>query len=210
MDTEKSYRIAWILALFTIGYNIVEGLLSVFFGFQDESLVLFGFGVDSFIEVLSGIGIAHMIVRVRNNPGQNRDEFERNALRITGLSFYILVIGLVLTALYNVWTRHNPKTTFWGIVISLLSIVIMMLVVYGKRKVGKQLGSEAILSDAECTRVCIYMSIVLLVSSVIYEWSKIPYLDSLGTLGLAYFSFREGRECFEKARSDKYCTCGHH
>jgi divalent metal cation (Fe/Co/Zn/Cd) transporter len=74
--------------------------------------------------------------------------------------------------------------------------------------VGKQLESEAILADAECTLVCIYMSIVLLAASVIYELTGIAYVDVVGTLGLAYFSFKEGRECFEKAAGKECCgTC---
>lgn len=207
MNESKLYKTAFGLALFTIVYNIAEGLVSTYFGFEDESLALFGFGADSFIEVLSGLGIAYMIIRIRKNPEHTKDNFERTALRITGISFYILVIGLVITSIYNIWTGHNPVTTFWGIVISLISIVVMLILVIWKRKVGHRLNSEAILADANCTLVCIYMSIVLLVSSGIYELFKIPYVDSVGTLGLAYFAFTEGKEAFEKAKSDDYCDC---
>ncbi len=85
----------------------------------------------------------------------------------------------------------------------------MWLLIIEKKKVGKQLDSEAILADAECTKVCIYMSIVLLISSVIYELTDFLYIDSLGTLGLAFFAFNEGKECFEKAKHNKYCSCEH-
>ena len=83
------FKLAFGLAIFTITYNIVEGLISTYLGFEDESLVLFGFGIDSFIEVISGIGIAHMIFRIQNNNDSKRDSFERTALKITGFSFYI-------------------------------------------------------------------------------------------------------------------------
>ena len=204
MDNLRLYKYAWYLAIFTIFYNILEGLFSVFFGFNDESLTLLGFGFDSFIETLSGVGIAHMIIRIRNNPEIGRDEFEHTALRITGVSFYILTVGLVISSAYNIITGHKPITTLWGIIISLLSITIMFLLIYGKNKIGKQLNSNAILADAECTKVCIYMSIILLIASVTYELFKVPYIDSLGTLGLAYYSFKEGRECFEKIRTGNY------
>jgi len=209
MDTKKLYKYAWFLAIFTITYNILEGLVSIVFGIDNESLTLLGFGIDSFIEVLSGIGIAHMIIRIRKNPDSGKDSFERTALRITGTSFYILTLGLVISSAYNIWTVHKPITTTWGIVISVVSILIMLFLVYWKRRVGDQLNSQAILADAECTKVCIYMSIVLLISSVIYEVFNIPYIDSIGALGLAYYSFIEGRECFEKAVKDKYCSCSH-
>jgi len=201
------YKSAFGLALFTIVYNIVEGIVSTYFGYEDESLALFGFGIDSFIEVVSGLGIAHMVLRIKFNPNSNRDKFEKTALRITGFSFYGLVIGLVTTSIYNIWTGHKPETTFWGVIISIVSIVIMWALIIAKKKVGKQLDSDAILADAECTKVCIYMSIILLISSGIYELANLAYIDSIGTLGLAYFSFKEGKECFEKTRHNKYCSC---
>jgi divalent metal cation (Fe/Co/Zn/Cd) transporter len=209
-DTSKLYKAATALIIFTIVYNLVEGLISVYFGFEDESLTLFGFGIDSFIEVASGIGVAHMIYRVKRNPRSSRDDFERTALKVTGAAFYALVVGLTLTSIYNIWTSHNPETTFWGIVISVISILIMWALIMGKTKVGRALNSPAILADAQCTKVCIYMSIILLGSSVIYEFARIPYIDSIGTLGLAYYSFREGKECFEKAKSDRVCGCDDH
>lgn len=205
--TDKLFRIAQWLAVVTIVYNILEGLVSVYFGFEDESLALFGFGIDSFIEVLSGIGIAHMIFRIKREPNGSRDRFERTALRITGTAFYILVAGLLVTSVYNFLTKHQPETTKVGVVISLISIAVMWALIYGKTSVGTQLKSKAILADAACTRVCVYMSVVLLISSGVYELTGFPYIDSIGALFLAYFSFKEGRECFEKAESNRHCGC---
>ena len=203
------YKTAFWLALFTIIYNIAEGLISTYFGFEDESLALFGFGLDSFIEVISGLGIAHMVIRISKEPGRKRDQFEKTALRITGFAFYILVAGLIVTSAIHIWTGHRPVTTIYGIVISAVSILTMWALMAGKKKVGNKLHSESILADANCTMVCLYMSVILLVSSAIYELTGFPYIDSVGTLGLAYFAFGEGRECFEKARTEKYCACDH-
>src|ERR687892_2509644 len=136
------------LALFTIFYNLMEGLISIFFGFSDETLTLFGFGVDSFIEVMSGIGIFAMVLRIRQNPETPRSQFERTALRVTGTSFYLLAIGLGITSVYNLFTAHKPETTLPGLIISMISIAIMWLLVIGKRKVGHTLNSSPILADA--------------------------------------------------------------
>jgi len=189
------------LAVFTILYNIIEGLVSVYFGYSDGSFTLFGFGVDSFIEALSAFGILQMVLRIKNNPGRERGNFEKTALYITGISFYILMVGLVVSAGYSVYTKHNPETTHWGIIISLVSIFFMWALIYFKTKVGRKLNSDAMIADAKCARVCLYMSLVLLASSGLYELFKIPYIDAVGSLGLAYFSFIEAKECFEKQRT---------
>ncbi|VBB48306.1 Cation efflux protein [uncultured Paludibacter sp.] len=203
---QKLYQQAFLLSLFTIFYNVVEGLVSMYFGYQDETLTLFGFGVDSFIEVLSGIGIAVMVIRIKQNPQSEKSHFEKTALKITGISFYLLSLGLFLGIIFNLINKQKPETTFIGVIISIISILVMLWLVYAKNKVGKKLHSEPIIADANCTKVCIYMSIVLLVSSLIYELTKFAYADIIGSAGLIYFSFTEGKEAFEKAKG-KECSC---
>ncbi len=198
-SANKYWQYALWLALFTIFYNLAEGLVSIGFGAQDEALTLFGFGVDSFIEVLSGLGILAMVLRIRQQPDTPRSRFERTALRITGLSFYVLAAGLAVTSIYNLVTAHKPTTTVPGLIISIISIGAMWALVRGKRRVGHALNSSPILADANCTVVCIYMSLVLLAASLVYQVTGFGLVDSLGALGLIYFSVREGRESFEKA-----------
>ena len=72
-----------------------------FFGVGDNSLTLLGFGVDSFVEVISGVGIAHMLIRMKRNLDIRRDEFEKQALKITGISFYLLTAGLIVGAVLS-------------------------------------------------------------------------------------------------------------
>lgn len=201
----KYWTYALWLAFFTIFYNLAEGLISIFFGVSDETLTLFGFGADSFIEVMSGLGILAMVLRIRQNPATPRSQFEKTALRITGTAFYLLVAGLAVTAAYNIIVKHKPETTLPGLIISTISIAVMLALVTGKRRVGHALHSQPILSDANCTTVCIYMSVVLLVSSLIYELTGLGFIDSIGALGLIWFSYNEGKEAFEKAAGMENC-----
>ncbi len=201
------WQYALWLAIFTILYNIAEGLVSIFFGISDEALTLFGFGVDSFIEVMSGIGILAMVLRIRQNPDAPRTQFEVTARRVTGPAFSLRAAGRGAPAIYNLFSGHKPETTLPGLIISIISIGMMWLLVAGKRKVGRALNSLPILADANCTLVCIYMSVILLASSLIYELTGFGFVDSIGALGLIYFSVREGRESFEKARGIE-CSCG--
>lgn len=208
-NNRRYLEVAFYLALITIAYNIVEGAVSTFFGAGDETIALFGFGIDSFVEVISGIGVAHMVWRMkRSDDVASRDGFERTALRITGGAFYLLAAGLVAGVAAAAYLGSRPDTTVAGIIISAVSIATMWVLYRYKVKYGTLLGSEAILADANCTKTCFYLSFILLGSSLLFEIFKIGYVDSAGGLGIAWYAFREGREAFEKSRSaDLSCGC---
>ena len=202
------WKTALILALITIFYNIVEGLICIYFGLSDDALSLLGFGVDSFVEVISGIGILHMVLRIRRAEIQeHRDKFEKQALRITGYSFYLLAGGLGVGSLINLYRQSAPETTMVGIIVALASIAGMWALYWGKIKTGRALNSEAIIADANCTKTCLQLSFVLLGASLLYEFFQVFYIDIIGSLGIAYFAFKEGRESLEKSKSDKL-SCG--
>ena len=202
----RLYKQAYQLSLFTIFYNLIEGIVSMILGYEDETLTLFGFGADSFIEVMSGIGIAIMIVRIRQYPDSPKGIFEIKALKITGIAFYLLSAGLFAGIVLNLINHHKPETTIWGVIISLVSIAVMVWLMNAKKRTGRKLNSEPIIADANCTKICVYMSLVLLTSSLVYELTGFAYADVIGAAGLIYFSISEGKEAFVKAKG-KQCSC---
>jgi divalent metal cation (Fe/Co/Zn/Cd) transporter len=205
---DKLINIAIILSLITIFYNILEGMISIFFGIKDETLSLFGFGVDSFVEVISGIGIFHLTIRMKRNPVNEKDRFEQTALLITGVSFLLLFVGLIVGAINNLIYKNKPETTIAGAIIAIISILTMWILYKSKLYAGKKLDSDAIISDAKCTITCFYLSIILLLSSIIYEIFKIGYIDIIGSLGIAIFSLKEGIEAINKSRTKRIaCLC---
>jgi divalent metal cation (Fe/Co/Zn/Cd) transporter len=204
---KKMLNTALILGSVTVVYNILEGGVSIFFGLSDGALSLLGFGIDSFVEVLSGIGVTHMILRMRYSKVTSRDDIERFTLKITGISFYILTAGLVVGAVLNIIRHVKPDTTMPGIIVSSISIITMYILMNYKLKVGKALNSDAIIADAHCTKTCFNLSIILLISSLLYLFVKISYIDTLGTLGIAWYSFKEGKESMEKSVSNNMSCC---
>ena len=208
---EKLIKTAYILAVITIVYNVAEGLVAVFFGISDETLALLGFGVDSFVEVLSGIGILNMIYRMKKagiHDVNSRNKFERRALKITGTAFYILAAGLIAGSIVNIVTGAKPETTMAGIIISAFSILTMYFLMTWKLRIGKKLNSVAIIADANCTKSCFYLSFILLASSGLYELFGISWFDIAGSLGIAWYAISEGKESFKKANNKKLdCSC---
>ena len=148
-----------------------------------------------------------MINRLRRNNEDNSDGFEKQALRITGTAFYILAFGLAVTSVLNIFKGHQPETAFWGIIVAPVSIITMWILIHYKIKIGKQLNSHAIIADANCTKACLYLSVILLLSSAGYELTGIGGLDSLGAVFIAGLSLKEGHEAFQKANDNITCNC---
>jgi divalent metal cation (Fe/Co/Zn/Cd) transporter len=208
MILEKRKRLfAWVsaLAILTIIYNLAEGIIATYFGIEQETLTLFGFGADSFIETISALGVARMVVRIRKAPHSEQGPFEISALRITGSCFYVLAVLLFISAVISLIQGHQPLSTFAGLVIAVMSIFTMWALVYAKLRLGRKLDSAPVVADARCNMVCIYMSVVLLISSLLWWMFEIAYVDVAGTLALVYFSVAEGREAFKKAQGIKDC-----
>ena len=144
----------------------------------------------------TALSIQRETTRIGNESNENSFAFERRALRITGIGLYILSGGLIVMSIVNILTHHHPTTTLSGIIIAVITIIVIGSLVAAKMKVGKALDSMALLADAKCTRICVSMSTMVLVASVIYELTKFAYADAIGALGLAYFAYKEARECF--------------
>jgi divalent metal cation (Fe/Co/Zn/Cd) transporter len=193
--------------MFTILANLVEGIFSTILGQKDGALALFGFGLDSFIEVISAVGISMMILRIARAPESPRSNFEITALKITGVSFYLLTAGLVITAILNLISGSKPETALSGLIISIISLSVMVFLYLAKLKVGRRLNSDPIIADANCTKTCIYMSVILLGSSLVYMLTGFGFIDIIGAVGIAWFAFNEGRESFEKAADKEDCDC---
>ena len=199
----RLFRLAIVLTVFTIVYNFAVGIVSVNFGFGQKNLALFSFGINSFIEILSSFWILVMINRCKSAT-ITHTHFELAAVRIIAISYYMLAAGIIGAAISILYTGYKPETTISGIVMGMVSLVIMSALLFGKSKVGMRLRSEVILAEANRAKVCIYMSIVLFISCAIYEAAEVLYIDLIGALGMAYFSFRKGKECFEKSGRNQF------
>lgn len=206
----KYFNYALILASATIAYNLIEGIISVWFGFEDEALTLFGFGLDSFVETISASGILLMTLRLKRNGSESRSQGEMKALKITGWCFYFLAIILLAGAVITLIEGKAPESTLSGVIISIVSILLMWLLIHAKTHVGKKLNSDAILADAQCNKVCLYMSFILLASSGLYLIIPVPWFDPIGALFLIWFCIKEGKEAFDKAKGIACsCQCAH-
>ena len=202
--TKEQLSRARYLAYFTVGYNVVEGVVSVAFGAKDESLSLFGFGLDSFIEVGSAMVVLWRLRR--ESAAGSSERHERLAVRAIGVLFLLLAVIVGAGSIFRLVRAQHPDTALPGIIISLISLSFMVFLYRAKMRLARESGSQTLRSDAVCSLACVWLSIVLLVGSALYAAAGIWWADSLSALLIAGLIAREG---WEGVSEPDGCSCGH-
>jgi len=183
-------RRARLLALATIGWNLVEAVVAITAGAVAGSSALIGFGLDSTVEV----GAAAVALWYLAGVDEER---EHRALRMIGVSFFALAAYIVFDAGRDLLTGADPDTSAVGIVLAALSLLVMPLLAAAKRRTGQRLGSRALVAESAETQLCAYLSAILLVGLVLRATVGWTWADPLAALGIAVLAAREGREAWK-------------
>jgi divalent metal cation (Fe/Co/Zn/Cd) transporter len=176
----------------TIGYNSLEGILSVAAGLLAGSIALVGFGVDSLIELTAGAA-ALWRLRVDVNPAQ-RERAEHLTLRLIGVSFLALGAYVGVDAIHALAARAAPDRSWPGIVIAGASLVTMPFLAWAKGSIATQLRSGALAAEARQTMICTYLSAILLGGLVLNALAGWWWADPLAALAMVPLIAWEGVE----------------
>jgi divalent metal cation (Fe/Co/Zn/Cd) transporter len=186
-----SVRRGRLLEYLTVGWNLLEGVVSVTFGLAADSIALVGFGFDSFIESLSGIAL---LWRLHLDNLEHRERAEAAALRLVGVTFLILAAYVGFEAVKALIYREPPESSYVGIALALLSLCVMPLLARAKRKVAAQIRSRALEADSRQTDLCAYLSAILvgglLLNAVLGWW----WADPVAALVMTPIIAKEGVE----------------
>lgn len=201
MDLKKK---ALMLSYFTVGYNIIEGVVSIIAGIlASGSIALIGFGLDSFIESLSG-GI--MIWRFGKHgkvSEEDEDKIEKRATKLVAITFFILAIYIVYESIRKLYLHEKPESSLFGIIIAIISIVVMPILFYVKLKTGKALNSSSLIADSKETLACVFLSIALLIglglNYILGFWQADPIVGFV----IVIFLIKEGIETIKEEDEQK-------
>jgi len=196
----QKYKIASAFVLFTIVFYSALVYISVIFGLQDDSFALFCFGIYAAAEVLSGIGIWQMIMRLRQNVAGNHKKIESAALWFLCSMFYLGAVIIAAVALTGIRASNRPETTFWGIMVSLASISIPIIFMTFMVKTGRELNSRELIAAGNIATPGLFASMGLLISGFGYEFLGIGLIDSLGGLSIALSSLTKGNSALKRIR----------
>ena len=203
-DAKGLHTSAFYLSVFTVAYNFLEGIISIFFGHISGSVALLGFGLDSFVESVSG-GI--MIRRFRahgNLTEQEEEKLEAKSAKLIAYSFFILGAYISFESLKKLILREHPEPSLIGIIIAIASIIVMPILFYLKYRVGKSIGSRSLVADSKQTLACLYLSFALLIGLGLNYLFGFWWSDPVVGLVIVAFLIREG---YETLKVDRLGSC---
>jgi divalent metal cation (Fe/Co/Zn/Cd) transporter len=180
----------------TAGYNLAEGAVAVAAGAAASSTALIGFGLDSFVEVSSALVV---IWQFRSRLPETR---ERLALRMIGLSFFALAGWVGFESIRSLLSHDQAQPSPVGIGLAAVSLVVMPLLVWAKRRTGRQLGSATVVADSMQTLLCTYLSAILLAGLLLNATLGWSWADPVAALVIAAVAMREGIEAWKGEQCD--------
>ena len=180
------------LEYFTVGYSSLEGLVAVGAGLIAGSIALIGFGVDSFIEIISGVTL---IWRLRADLDEERRErVEEISLRLVGVCLIVLALYVIKDSVWSLFKHEAPDENLIGIMLAAVSFIVMPLLVRAKRRVARSINSVALMADSKQTELCTYLSAILLgglLLNVLLGWW---WADPVAALIMVPIIAKEGLE----------------
>jgi cation diffusion facilitator family transporter len=203
MDSRLQKK-ALLLSYFTVGYNICEGIVSIFIGFMAGSIALVGFGLDSFVESSSG---SVMIWRFRKHgkiSEEEEEKVEKKAIRFVAYTFFILGAYVLFESVKKLYFHEIPNPSIIGIIIAVVSIIVMPVLFYMKYQTGKSIKSRSLVADSKETMACVFLSVALFIGLGLNYLYGLWQADPIVGLIIVIFLFREG---YETLKEEKLCNC---
>ena len=196
----RGVRLEW----FTVAWNVVEGVVAIGAGLLTGSVSLIGFGADSFIEVISAVALLWRLRKAGPNASaEERGEAERRALYLVAATFFLLAAYIAYEAGGALLSGEGPEDSTVGLVLSVVSLLVMPALAYGKQRTGREMGSEALKADAAETWVCSYLSLALLAGvglNAAFGWW---WADPVGALAMLPVIVWQGFETLGEAREER-------
>jgi divalent metal cation (Fe/Co/Zn/Cd) transporter len=183
-------RRAQLLAAASVTYNVIEAVVAITAGLVAGSVALVGFGLDSVVEVSSGLII---LWQFRHLLPESR---ERQALRLMAVSFFALAAYITFESLRALTGGHDPESSPVGIGLAIASLIIMPFLSWAQRRTGRALGSNAVVADSTQTLLCTYLSAVLVTGLLLNATLGWSWADPIAGLIIAAVAVKEGREAW--------------
>lgn len=187
---------------------VIEAAVAIYSGVVAHSIALVAFGADSVIELVAGIALLwRLLIEFRSGDSEKAENAEKIASWIVGVALLLLGVYIAVSAIYSLITHGSAEESLPGIILAVAAGILMPVLAYSKRKIGRAIGSESLEADGFCSIVCAYMSWILIADVVLTAALSLWWLDSVISLVFIYFVVKEGLEAIREARGG-HCSCG--
>ncbi len=197
---DKLYKKGLGLEYFTVGYNLIEAVISIVFGSMAKSIALVGFGLDSVVESLSGLVLIWRLRQHKKISKEQEEKIEKKAMKFVAITFFLLGAYVLFESSKKLLLKEVPEPSLPGIIIAFVSMVVMPILALKKRKTGQEIKSKALIADSKETLACCFLSVALLVglgSNYLFGfWQADPIVG----LMIVIFLFREGAEGWKESK----------
>ncbi|MGB2698332.1 MAG: cation diffusion facilitator family transporter [Candidatus Zixiibacteriota bacterium] len=203
MDS-RLHKKALLFSYFTVAYNILEGVVSILAGILAGSIALVGFGLDSFVESLSG-GV--MIWRFKQHgkiSEEEEEKVEKRAVKLVGYTFFVLGVYVLYESVKKLYFGEIPNPSLLGIIIAIISLIVMPVLFYMKYQTGKAIKSRSLIADSKETLACMFLSGALLIGLGLNYLFGLWQADPIVGLVIVVFLFKEG---YETLKEEELCSC---
>jgi len=188
------HRRALLLSYFTVSYNIVEGILSLLAGSMAGSIALIGFGLDSFVESLSGMVVIWRFRLHGKISEEEEEKAEQKAERFIGYTFFILALYVLYESIKKLYLGEITAPSLFGIIIAIVSLITMPILFLLKYRTGRRIGSRSLIADSKETLACSFLSLALLVGLGLNYLYGLWQADSVIALIIVAYLVKEGWE----------------
>jgi len=183
---------AFILSIITVSYNIIEGIVSIIAGVLSNSIALKGFGIDSFIESISGAVMIWRFKKYDKITEEEEEKIERISQRLVAISFFILSAYIIYESISKLYFKEITQPSILGLAIIIMSIIVMPVLFYFKYKIGRSLGSKSLVADSKETLACLFLSIAVLLGITLNFFFGFWQADSIVGIVIAVYLIIEG------------------
>lgn len=191
---------ALLAEYFTVGWNVLEGIIAIAAGIVAGSIALVGFGLDSYIEVASGLVLIWRLRKHGFSDEEEEEAAEKKAVFFVGVTFFLLAIYVTYESGRRLLLQEHPEESLIGIILAIVSLIVMPFLALYKKKIATEINSRALRADALETLACSYLSLTLVVgvgANALFGWW---WADPLAALAMVYFLVKEGWEAITESR----------
>jgi divalent metal cation (Fe/Co/Zn/Cd) transporter len=189
-EQDRLTRRGFHLEYASMAWMTVEAAVAIAAGITASSIALVAFGLDSVIEFFAA---AVVIWELHGNS----DERQTRAVRLIGVTFFILAAYLAVESIRALIGHVRPEQSVPGLVVAAAALLVMPLLAVAKRRTGQALGDRTLMADAAESAFCAFTSGAALLGVGLNAGLGWWWADPAAALVIAALAVREGIEAWE-------------